>query len=179
MEKIAMVLTLAVPLLMGQMCGTTQTPPPPECLELEDVINIASGTAMGTSLSGTYHGLSSVIDSCVQCSQNTVPDSYCTPPTFAEQTFTVTQYAGTLAIESPEIRMTGRVDQDGSFEVGGVSSPTREDGVRTGQALMLIRGRFEDTLIVGTIRCRLTFQIPDGRTIDLDQVASVTAQRQP
>jgi len=177
MAKRIALLLLAVVFFSGQMCGGPETAPPPDCLELQEVMNVPAGTATGTGFSGIYRGLSAVSDECLLCTRNEIPEMNCDAPTLSGRPWTVTQSNGALMMQDAEFVMTGGVNADGTFLIGGIAAPTRDDGVKTGQVLLLMDGRFSGNLIVATIRWHVTAQASDGRTADGEQLLSVTFQR--
>ena len=56
-------------------------------------------------------------------------------------------------------------------------TPARDDGVRTGQGLILMEGQFIGTAIVATMTTRITFNQADGETLDVQSVNSTTLEQ--
>ncbi len=184
-ELIGCVMVLALvgcETLPGDLSGPGNPPGgqplPPTCLTIDDVINIRPGDATGTEDWGTYHAVTNFRESCTQCDQNAVPDATCTTVTIDPNARTTyRQDGGVLTAQSTDgTTAQGGINDDGTFTLGAVITPTTDDGGPTGQGLALLEGRFVGDRIVITLTVRMTVNSADG-VIDLQSVHAVTQER--
>ena len=117
--------------------------------------------------------------SCLQCPLNTDATYDCGAPTLADRSFTITQNNGGLSFDFGATIMDGTVDADGAFRVGGVMPVTTDDGVDTGQTLLLIEGDFVGNRVVATMTFRATMNDEsNGREVmDMQGNVSFTLER--
>ena len=162
-------------------CGTTNIlmPQPSVCLAVDDVLNIPPGDGTQTMVLGTYHAITQFRESCAQCSKNTFPETECTDDTIdVSVRTTFTQDGGILTVERTDGNtLQGGINTDGTFIIGATVTPTRDDGVQSGQGLVLFEGRFTGNVIIATITVRLTVNDPGGGVLDAQSVHAVTLER--
>jgi len=120
-----------------------------------------------------------LMESCVQCADNTVPEARCDPPYLTGGTVQCSQQDGVLSFVGTDgSSASGGVWADGTFIIGTIAPLVTDDGVRTGQVLWMMDGTFYGpSWIIGHITWRMTGNESDGRTCDLQSVNAVTFEQ--
>lgn len=161
--------------LLAPACGS-------DGLERSDVEDLAPGDATGSDASGVYELELFARDCLGSClvRAGVITASLCDAGELATEIVEVTQTDGRLVMDSAGLvveRITGGIDADGSFEVGGFgtqyggsvavavySSGTLEGDRFTGTAQSRGSGSVEGN----SIDCTAIYEISGVRTGDLD-----------
>lgn len=148
------------------------------CITTEDVTTVPPGDATGIAELGTFRPVTNLRTSCSRCGSNTYADAECTDaPVDTSVRITLRQEGGVLIAQGSDgSSMRGGIDADNTFVLGGVATPTSDDGVQTGQGLALFVGQITGDFVVATMTLHLTMNFSDG-VLDLQSVHSVTWQR--
>ena len=126
------------------------------CIDVDDVLEIPPGNALGTDLSGEYEIVGGFLKGCETCGANTARRDPCDGAFATVQegaTGTIVQDDGFLSIvDASGQELVGGIDADGTVILRTIGPVMDSRGEIVGRAFALFEGRFVgDTLLVDAI----------------------------
>lgn len=173
---------LLVIFVSGLACEPADIGSTIEPLERVDVEDLPPGSATGSRFAGDYLFLDFSLDACT-CSKADPALFDCDQVGIAAGSVEVNHEEGRLEFvpiiegeRAGEFWLTGGVETDGSFTVGGVT-PAIRSGEVVGETLQRAVGVFADPELAFTLENRVRMQF-DGSSVDCTAEMSLRAVRQ-
>jgi len=152
-----------------------------DCLAT-DVAALPRGSAGGNEWSGRYRSVTNLLEDCYPCERNELRSPCADVEVWVrpQASFDIIHDNGLLIVEDEQATLTGGVDSDGHFEIGGFITPYRSNGLQTGRGLVVLRGEFDRSGFTASMVVRVTgnFNEDDlAETSDIQWITELRAER--